>query len=644
MVSYRQIKKYQYISFDVFDTLIKRSVAMPTDLFLLVERWCENTAKDIPPGFAQKRREAELHANAKMGAPARLDDIYNELKVYYGASVDELKEIELRFELSGCQPNLPCVELFNRCIEDGKTVVLISDMYLPATFIEEMLGKCNIHGYKKLFVSCEIGARKKDGSLYRTVMHELQIHPRQLYHIGDNLRVDFLVPISLGMRAAHINYGLEKFCKNPKGLTEEDAFSYRTMQACMQNCSVKMSEHEKMGCRVFGPQLYGFTQWLLKRLRDNSIHDVYFMAREGYTMKLAFDALGIEDIRSQYLYCSRRSYQVPMIWRNSQFDNVIIPFCHKREMTCRKFLLSIGLPADAYIGKAASYGVQMDRLYEKGSFYKDEAIRMFYDSIRVDVEKNSKEEYDALVAYLRSLDMQEQIAVVDIGYNGSMQFALKELIDIEGWNIKVKGFYAGTRSESPFIREKKITAEGYWYDAWKCEESKILKDAIGLTGVLPEVEYLKTQGSVSRFIIENGISKPVFLPYENDQNKTKNSNGIEFIESYQSGAIRFVRYMLDVIPLEAIHISSVSAIYDFLRMGISPTLKEAVLWGNLQFLNYDMFYIAKPKGCFYYLTHWKIFKKDFLTCFWRIGFMKRLFKIPLPYKEMYLGLKRIYNC
>ena len=201
------LKKYDYISFDVFDTLIKRSVAMPTDLFFLIEQYCKNTGMNIPSSFAKKRREAEQRASEKKGIAVGLEDIYNELRGDYGAATDELKELELRFELDGCKPNPPCAELLHRCVEAGKIVVLISDMYLPSAFIGKMLEKCHIRGYKKLYVSCEMGARKGDGSLFRDVIKELDIHPEQLFHIGDNWKGDFLRPISIGIKAAHIDRG-----------------------------------------------------------------------------------------------------------------------------------------------------------------------------------------------------------------------------------------------------------------------------------------------------------------------------------------------------------------------------------------------------------------------------------------------------
>lgn len=634
------INKAKYISFDVFDTLIKRSVAMPTDVFLLMEQYCANTGMNIPAGFSEKRREAQRRAAERKGTLMGIDDIYEELRREYGDAADELKSLEFQFELEGCQPNSPCMELFHRCVEEGKMVLLISDMYLPSVFIGEMLEKCGITGYEKLYVSCEVGARKGDGSLYRAVMEDINIRPKELFHIGDNWKADYLRPVTLGIKAAHVAQDQKKLCKSPKGLSEGEKFTYRTLQACIRNCSQGMSEYEKMGCKIFGPQLYGFSQWLLACLRKEDIHDVYFLSRDGYTMKQAFDELRVEDIKTHYLYCSRRAYQTALLWKHSAFEEVIRSFLQVGRMTIRRFLLAIGLQPDNYAKTAGNFGLALDHAYEKGSFYTDKTVKEFYESIRADAEKNSKEEYDALVAYLRTFDMQNKIAVVDIGYRGTMQFALEELIAGEGWDIQVHGYYVNVEVDAPYIKNGDILAQGYFNE--NPNGAEIIKKEQWFKRIF-EIQYLAQHGSVKRFEIdENGESRPVFLPYEYQKDSQQKINEAAVIGEYQSGAVRLIKYMLNAIPFRALSVNPDTAAYNFIRLGTAPTLREAQFWGDMRFENYGVTFIALPRNLWYYLIHWRDFKEDFLTCGWKIGFLKRMFRIPLPYERLLSMLKGIY--
>ncbi len=629
----------EYVSFDVFDTLIKRSVAMPADLFLLIEQYCVSIGKEIPKEFAKKRREAEEYVCKKRGAQGCLDDIYDVMRDEFGAYTDELKAIELRLEMDGCRPNPSCAELLRRCLEAGKTVVLISDMYLPAAFIGKMLEKCGIGGYEKIYVSCEMGAQKGDGSLFRAVLNDLNIHPRQLFHIGDSWKGDLLRPLSMGIKVWHVDRGQKQLCKCPKHLPEEAAFSYRTLQACIRNCSQGMTENEKRGCRLFGPQLYGFAQWLLARLREDDIHDVYFMARDGYTLKQAFDELGTDDISTHYLYCSRRSFQVPLMWKHPQFDDVISLFAFINKMTVRTLLSKLGLTADDYEDQMRAYDLEPDCLYERGEIFSDGRVRAFYNSIQADVEQNSREEYEALVSYLRALNMAEKIAVVDIGWHGTMQYALERIIESEGWKIGVKGYYVGILVEGNIIREKRIQAKGYLFDQDKGQK---LREGLYIWCPI-EMQYLGNHGSVKRFVIEEGESHPVFYPYEYEKDKGQKVDEAAIMGAYQSGAAQFVRYLLSAFPFGSFEVSTDAAVHDFMWQGLKPTLKDAYFWGNMFYFDYENSYVARPKCIWYYLIHWKELRNDFLSCGWHIGFMRRLFLIPLPYDKIYFAMKKAYK-
>jgi len=73
-----------------------------------------------------------------------------------------------------------------------------------------------------------------------------------------------------------------------------------------------------------------------------------------------------------------------------------------------------------------------------------------------------------------------------------------------------------------------------------------------------------------------------------------------------------------------------------MRMGTNPTLAEAKLWGDFRVFDNVIFLIARPR-----LKN--NLKYDFLASPWKIGYLRRLFKIPLPYYHIYDLLRRIAN-
>lgn len=635
------IEKFSYISFDVFDTLIKRSVAKPADLFLLMENYLAKARPAIPPGFAQNRQAAEQRAKEKQGVAAKLEDIYRELSGEYSEYAEELMALETAMELRGCLPNPKCVEWFDRCVSEGKTVVLISDMYLPAQIIGEMLKKCGVHGYQKLYVSCEYGARKRDGSLFKIVLNELNIHPRQLVHIGDSKRGDALAPFQMGIRAVWVRNDQKRLCKAPKTVRAENLLPHRTVRACIRNCSNGMTEYEKMGCEIFGPLLYGFTQWLAVQLEKDGIDDIYFLSRDGHMLMRAFEELGLCDKKLHYLYCSRRSFQVAVMWMHPEFDDVTYPFQHCKSLTIRSLLLRLGLDPEKYLERAGNFHVDMDKNYEKGSIFSSEAVRTFYESIKQDVIENSKREYEGLVTYIKSQAFAERIAVVDVGWHGTMQQALEELLRTESMKAAVKGYYMGIAPDASQMASGEIAAAAYLFDPER--NAQIEQTSIKRSVVIFEAQFLAMHGSVKRFVLSEDTAIPEFEAYEYTKDPSQRIDEPAVIGKYQNGALPFVRYMKEAFPQNTVAIPPETAISGFSRLVCHPTLREARLWGDIRYINYQVFYCACPQSGFRYLAHPREFARDYFNSKWRVGFMRRLFRIPLPYDKITDLMKKLYD-
>lgn len=635
LIADKLIKKTRYVSFDVFDTLIKRSVAKPSDLFLLMENHLVNTKSEIYRGFAEKRIAAEREGNSELDRPIGLSEIYERLRGEYGKDTDELSALEIKTEMDGCRPNPELVDLFNKCIESGKTVIIISDMYLPESVIAEMLNKCGVHGYDKLYVSCERGSRKRDGKLFRIVLEDMNIRPRELVHIGDSRRADFAVPVMMGIKSIWIKNGQKKLCKIPKDIKSEDALAYRTMQACIRNCSRGMSEYESMGCRVFGPQLYGFVNWLKSELTLDDIDEVYFMSRDGYMMQKAFDIVKNDDMKTHYLYCSRRAYQVSMMWKHSSFEGVTRSFSHIARMTLRLFLEKVGLNPEDFSQRLSQIGLDLDEIYYNFTFYRDKKIIDFYDKeIRSKVVENSKNEYKALTVYLSSLNFGSKIAVVDIGYYGTMQKALTEIVQNEKYKTTILGYYVCLAPDASNIKNGLITAKGYLNGS----------ELASYTPAIAEGQYLAPHGSVKKFQVCNGGASPIFYQFEYKNDNGQKIDELSFITLYQSGAVKYVRYLHDAHENFDSFFSPEVSMYEAKKLINSPSLSEAKVWGNIRESNYgEIKYIACPRSLWFYLFHPKTFLRDFIASGWKVGFLKRLFLIPFPYKSVCSILRKKYK-
>jgi hypothetical protein len=155
-------------SFDIFDTLLARSVQNPTDIYRFVEINFPYT------NFAKLRHEAHIISNNT------IDDIYRKFKVLTGESddmINKLREFEIETEMKNTIPIRSNISK----IQDGD--ILVSDMYLTHSDITRLLDYHMISKKITLYV-------QPDGKSSGRIWPELKNKYNIVYHMGDNLHSD----------------------------------------------------------------------------------------------------------------------------------------------------------------------------------------------------------------------------------------------------------------------------------------------------------------------------------------------------------------------------------------------------------------------------------------------------------------------
>lgn len=194
-----KIQGYHYVSFDVFDTLLKRQVVRPEDVFTLMEKELHES------GFAAARIRAErlvrhLHPEREV----TLAEIYAQLSPQY---VDYMShEIDIEHRVS--RPNFWIQPVLEFCRSQDCYIIAISDMYLQQEEVQGLLQQ-NGMAVDQLFVSSTTGHTKVRGDLYHEVMQALQIRSEELLHIGDDLRADFIGARKVGVKSVLIPHAVD---------------------------------------------------------------------------------------------------------------------------------------------------------------------------------------------------------------------------------------------------------------------------------------------------------------------------------------------------------------------------------------------------------------------------------------------------
>lgn len=194
--------RHKAVSFDIFDTLLERDVEKPVDVFLRVGDIVLGAGKG--EHFQKDRMAAESAARVKApNGEVTLEDIYEELiaEGYEGETAEALKAQEVASERTGCFVKASMKPVYDAALQQGKTVFLVSDMYLPKEVIADMVEHCGYGGYEKLYVSNEYGVSKRSGKLFGEVLREYGLQKQDLVHVGDSIGADLLGARKAGVSA-----------------------------------------------------------------------------------------------------------------------------------------------------------------------------------------------------------------------------------------------------------------------------------------------------------------------------------------------------------------------------------------------------------------------------------------------------------
>ena len=179
-----RLAAYDVVTFDVFDTLLLRPLARPEDAFYLLG------ARLGYPDLRRLRIQAEEEARRRkeLAAGSRevtLEEIWAVLAPETGLSPEEGMAAERRLEFDLCRANpyfLPVVAALRR---QGKTLAVLSDMYLEEETVAALLDRCGFGTFDACLVSGERGSSKSGGGLYR-LARKLLGPGRACAHVGDD--------------------------------------------------------------------------------------------------------------------------------------------------------------------------------------------------------------------------------------------------------------------------------------------------------------------------------------------------------------------------------------------------------------------------------------------------------------------------
>ena len=449
------MKEIEMHSFDVFDTLITRKTATCTGVFSIIQ----NQIKDkeflsdvFRNNFYNLRIQIEM-LTRRMYCHGEIEDItLNQIyeTMYLVGMINKgdinyLIELEKEIELKNTIGIKENIDLVKKLLNDGKSVIAVSDMYLDANTIHEMLciaDKClsNI----KVYVSSETKKTKLSGNMYRLVQRKEGINYHEWFHKGDNLLSDVQMASRFGINAIHYKYvNLNNLEKNI--LDEKDMQSQLVIGAT-KNIRLlnQLSYKENMGNCIGAVILYPYVEWIIKKSIHKEIKRLYFVARDGYILKKIADIIINKcgyNIKTKYIYGSRSAWRIPVI-NKENFEEVL----SLSNMSYIKNINNLG----KILGLASSeiFPFIPNEYKKNGLLLSTGALNRLLNELRENnefwkyMDQKNRDKKDLAIGYLKqeiNID-DDKFAFVELHGSGYTQICLGKLIH-NFYDKKIENFY-----------------------------------------------------------------------------------------------------------------------------------------------------------------------------------------------------------
>lgn len=611
------IDKYKFISFDVFDTLLKRNVHKNEDIFYFVEQQYKkkyNKAID----FTKQRISAEKNARENGEYyEVNLDEIYIELaKVYKKESTEELKQMEIQAEINFSIQSNEIFDIFEYCKKKKKTIYIISDMYLPCGVINKMLASCGYSGYIKIYDSCEYRKTKwQSGELYKCVLQENNLTGLDLLHIGNDYKADYLMAKKQGITPYLINPERGKiryFNKSDLDFNQQKIYSSLKLFVGNVNSGECHTNSYNIGFENYGPLLAGYSKWLLNQLQMHNINKVYFFSRDGYILKKGFDLL-CSEIQSYYFYVSRKSIITALLCFDDNMKDMLSHYRSlPKEFTLEFFFDKIGLNFKEFEPICTQFNLQKSNKFTLQELVDNQKIYALFQILKPYIYENSRKALNLFTRYIKQNQMQGRIAMVDIGAGCSIECAFRKIIkdtniDIDLWSFNLQTAELETERRKNYIDTSK-------------QNQKVFV-TLRFCYMLLEVFCSAPHGTVLGYKFDKNRVKPILGNFKYD-NSIGNDNEIQMIQELQQGALDFVKKISCKLIME-LDITGNMAIKCFAEFGILPKMEDVKEWGRLRFDSDWFGPLVKNNSLFIYLMHPKKFKEDLNQTMWLSGFIRK---------------------
>lgn len=427
-------------SFDIFDTVLVRKCGNAANLFYLLACKVYINDESQREAFYHWRCQAETIAKKKFNREPSLKDIYSvfDKESFKDVDPDKILLTELELEKENLIPNWKvCSKL-----KESKDYIFISDMYLPSSFLIEILCSYellkNNNNKNAIFVSCEYNSTKATGTLYDAVKQKLGI--KTWTHYGDNAWSDIKQAKKKGIKAIKINSNFsksEQFYLNQISLLPNKR-EFEILISIQRAIRLNLEPNNRTAFAIdcIAPLYIGYVCHILETAKKRGITTLYFLSRDSYILYKIAQQYRTEypTISLRYLFVSRKSLIHPCIYKGTA-DEIceIMGLESFKGENVKRIANYLQLEENAFNDLGFKYIKTDENVIQFKEYLNNYSHRI--------INKSAQSRY-IILQYFKQEGLLKpgKKAVVDVGWLGTSRFLINKLLTKEGYN-PVESFY-----------------------------------------------------------------------------------------------------------------------------------------------------------------------------------------------------------
>jgi hypothetical protein len=262
-----------------------------------------------------------------------------------------------------------------------------------------------------------------------------------------------------------------------------------------------------------------------------------------------------------------------------------------------------------------------DHMFDRDSLLKDSGSFEVLEKWFPIIKKRSYEQKELITQYLSRFFIDcKKIALVDVGWRGSMQSFLKNNEMLA--NKELIGYYLGLNRE----HKDSIEAHGYMFGDGDSKNEDMFMGAAGLI----EVILFPDRGSVKEYQVQDGEIKPVYQKNELDE------HSYSIVEKIQTGVFDFIDGISKIDINDIFELDKDIISKNFTDYISRPSFEAIRTFEKISFNN--GIYVENLVG-FESGVGYKVLLHNFANSGWKTGYLRKIFKVPLRYDRVYSLLR-----